>query len=159
MDINNPTFLAQVLRERVLLPMIISMSKEIVSLVKSEMNKASISTDTMQEYTTYQLQKQPNGYTSTILVLDDLMQGNSEIGTYGIFNKFMSLDMSTTYGGKSIAWHLVSWLEDKGAYGNMGNNPIEPIGMFKNTYEQINDKIYGWISEFANKYGITIMKG
>jgi len=159
MDINNPTFLAKVMQERVLLPMVIDISKNIVKLVQEEMDKASISTDTMQKYTIYQLQKQANGYMSTVWVRDDLMQQEAEVGTYGVFNKFMSLDMSTTYGGKSIAWNLVSWLEDKGAKGGLGNNPIIPIGMFEKTYQKIDNQIDGWVGRFANKYGITLVRG
>ena len=161
MDIDNSVLLKKVLVQQVIYPMIKSISKEIADMVKSEMDKAQISTNTMQKYTTYSLQKDGNGYTSTIFVRDDLMQGEAEVGTYGVFNKFMSLDMKTSYYGKSISWRLVSWLED-GVRGNgnyIGNQPLNGVGMFANTYEKIKTQMPKMINEFASKYGVSILKG
>lgn len=159
MDINNSTMLEKVLKERILTPLIISVSKEIVNLVQEELDNAPISTTTMQKYTMYQLSNTSKGLSSTIYVNDELMQGEQDVGTYGHFNRFMSLDMSTNYGGKNIAWRLVSWLEDKGAQGELGNNPFQPIGMFQKAYLKIERNLYGWVSKFSAKYGITIVRG
>lgn len=157
MDINNSQQLRKILLLQVIYPLIKEISQELVSMVRNEMLNARISTKTMREYTTYELSKTNTGYVSTILVRDDLMQTEEEVGTYGVFNRFMSLNMENEYGGHNISWHLVSWLEDKGANGKLGNNPIQSIGMFEKTFSNIEKELPRIISNFSKKYGVVII--
>ena len=113
-----------------------------------------MSTRTMRKYTTYEIQKSADSCVSTIYIDDDAMQDEAVEYKYGLYSKFMSLGLQPDYNGQSISYWLVYWLEERGANGLRGNNPIPAIHMFENTYKEIESLIPSWVKELAEKYGV-----
>lgn len=167
MDIHNDTELLNILNAQIVYPMAEYLSKKIVEEVnKFIRDNSPISTRTLRRYTTYNISKRKNGYSATIFIDTDAMQSKEErVGAYGIFNKFMSLDLSTSYNGQTISWHLVRWLEETGTWQfagarrtvePIGNNPFKAIGMFKNVYAEMDRLVPTWIDTFAKANGVRI---
>ena len=162
MDIHNDTELYNILNAQIVYPLAEYLSKKIVSLVRQYIRGMTrdISTRTVRKYVTFDISRKANGCTATIYVDTDTMQTREEqFGTYGIYNKFISLDLTNTYGGQTISWHLVRWLEETGAYGAYGNNPIRPIGMFRNVYAELDRLVPQWIDIFARSNRLQIVRG
>ena len=161
MDIHNDTELYNILNAQIVYPLAEYLSKKIVVEVNKFIRENSpISTRTLRKYTTYNIAKTANGCTATIYVDTGLMQvREEEVGTYGVFNKFMSLDLSNTYRGQTISYQLVKWLEETGAHGSCGNNPFEPIGMFKNVYDSLDRLVPQWVDTFARQNRLQIVRG
>ena len=160
MDIHNDMELFDILNNQVVYPLAEYLSKKIVVEVNKYIREHSpISTRTLRRYTTFNISRTANGCTATIYVDTDAMQGEEGVGSYGFFNKFMSLDLSNTYRGQTISWHLVRWLEETGAHGELGNNPFEPIGMFKNVYDQLESLIPNWVDTFARANRLQVQRG
>ena len=161
MDIHNDTELYNILNAQIVYPLAEYLSKKIVVEVNKFIRENSpISTRTLRKYTTYNIARTANGCTATIYVDTGLMQvREEEVGTYGVFNKFMSLDLSNTYRGQTISYQLVKWLEETGADGAYGNNPIRPIGMFKNVYDSLDRLVPQWVDTFARQNRLQIARG
>lgn len=157
MDIFDDEQLRLVLLNEVIYPM----AEYLANKIKNKLNEfilanSPISTKTMRKNIVYSTEKRPNGCNTTIYIDTEAMQSEAQIGAYGDFNKFMSLDLRTSYYGQSISYQLVKWIEETGAHGHLGNNPFEPIGMFKNVYAELDSLIPRWISEYATNKGIRI---
>lgn len=160
MDIHNDTELFNILQNQVVYPLAEYLSKKIVVEVNKYIREHSpISTRTLRRYTTFNIAHTTNGCTATIYVDTNAMQGEEEIGAYGVFNKFMSLDFSNTYRGQTISYQLVKWLEETGTHGSLGNNLFEPIGMFSNVYAELDKLIPRWIDTFARQNRLQIQRG
>lgn len=134
-----------------------AVKKYILKNAKKKDNE-TLSTRTIRNYTTYEIEKRGNESIATIFIDDEAMQGEQQEHAYGNFNKFMSLDMKTEKFGHSISYWLVSWLEETGANGGIGNNPIKKIGMFQNVYKEIESKIPTWVEEIAKRRGVEIVR-
>lgn len=169
MDIYNDEQLRTAIMQDIIYPLQQELAKKITLEVqqyiyeraKKNGGAQKLSTRTMRECTTYDIKKNSNGYTSTIYIDDDAMQEQEEPYAYGNFSKFMSLGMRSTWekDGMSISYHLVQWLEETGARGVLGNNPIRPIHMFANVYRMLESKIPMWINQIGREYGVVIQRG
>lgn len=131
------------------------LSQKAEEILKEKLKFADISTSTLQEYVTHETTQKGDTYTSTIYIDDVGVQKTAGSESWGNFKKFISLDGSVDYGGKSIAWNMINWLENTGANGVLGNNPIKPIGMFDETIKEIKLNIKKWIKDFLAQYGLS----
>ena len=163
MDIYDDKTLKVVTKYLFFVPIVTYISEKIVEEVQKFLSENSpISTDTMRKYVTYEKKAFGYGYRTTIYIDDRAMQKEQARHVYGRFNKFMSLDFSTRFpksGGQTISYRLIQWLEETGAHGSLGNNPFEPIGMFKNVYAKLDRLIPQWMESFAKQKGIRIERG
>lgn len=136
MIITSKQQLKQTLKEIVLRLLMEDLSKKVENVLRTELDKAELSTSTLQDYVTHLIEPNGGGDTTTIYIDSRLAQKQTE-GTKTwykdgiVFVKFISLDGSNEWGGRSIVGNMVYWLEETGAYGPLGNNPITPIGMFE----------------------------
>jgi hypothetical protein len=145
-----------VMLQKILPDLMEYLSKEVELTLKKNLNLADISTSTLQDYVTHQIIKKTNGYISDIYI-DDVLAQTQTAGeeTYGGFTKFISLDGSISFGGNTIVWNMINWLENTGANGNLGNNPIRTIKMFEKTVEEISQKLPILVKNYLRKYGLN----
>lgn len=144
--------------KKVLRPLLDHLSKKAIAVLKKEMDKATISTKTLQNYIFHSLNEA--GTESIIYIEFDLMQ--EQEGKEPVYEgkkliewgRFTSLDNSTRYGDKPITWHMVDWLENgvTGGKHYIGNQPIKDIGMFENTRTILEQKIPAWTKGFIKKF-------
>ena len=137
------------------------LSKKVEDILKRNLNLASISTDTIQDYVTHTIENKGDKITATIFIDDVAAQYENEgskewyapVGN-GVLRQFMSIDGSTDYGGHTIVWNIINWLEETGASGRIGNNPIMPIEMFANTEQEVRTNLDNWVKEYLHKQGL-----
>lgn len=129
------------------------LAKKIEITLKENLRQADISTMTLQDYVTHTLEKITDGYKVSIWIDSALAQSQRAgsktwLRNGRVFVEFMSLDGSQAYGGRTIVGNMVHWLEETGAYGPMGNNPIYPIGMFAKTKQDTQQNLKTWINSY-----------
>lgn len=101
------------------------------------------------------------GKTLDIFVSESMLP--SDTGDYsnsGGFRKFMSIDGSLGYNGKTIAWWLASWI-DSGVSGGgtyIGNQPIMAKHWFKKAVQEIKQVMDRMISMALKSQGIRATK-
>lgn len=156
MQFNSEKEFNNYIRDTIIPKLLEHLAEKVEKILKEELAKADISTKTLQKYVTHsEIIKNQKGYTCDIYINDVLAQ--SEEGTKiwdwnGItLVKFISIDGSTSYNGKSIALNMINWLENTGAIGTIGNNPIKPIGMFDNTAKRVKTELNTWVKNFFKK--------
>lgn len=142
--INTPAEFVEVMNREVMKEIMERLAQRTEELIQRRLQQASISTRTMQAYTTHKLIVSSKTCKAIIYIDDVSMQEeNQDEGTYGRFNKFMSLDLSTSYGGMTVAWHLIDWIERgvdcDGMY--IGNQPIKPTHTFERAFADLGKEI------------------
>lgn len=141
-----------VMRDIILKSLLSYLSKIVVEKLQEELDKADISTSTLQAYTTYEIS--PCSTYSTIYInYDEIPQSPPSRGQFG---QFVSLDGEGSYEGKHIAYHMIKWLE-KGVFPRqegiyIGNQPLGKVGMFENTNKYIKDNLKDLVNKFFKKY-------
>lgn len=142
--INTPAEFVDIMNKEVMKEIMEKLAQRTEELIQRRLQQASISTRTMQEYTTHKLTVSSKTCKAVIYIDDAAMQEeNQEEGTYGRFNKFMSLDLSISYGGMTIAWHLIDWIE-RGVDGDglyIGNQPIKPTHTFERAFADLGKEM------------------
>lgn len=73
------------------------------------------------------------------------------------FNAHMSLNEDITYGGESISWWLVNWIE-YGNKGALGNNPIQGIAMLERTSEYVRENIDRITRRVFRRKGLSLVR-
>lgn len=158
MSITNMSELKEKMEKLILKPLLEHLSKKAIEVLRKELDKADISTDTLQNYIVYEIDK--NGTESTIFIELDLMQENEGkppiyISGYCVeWGRFTSLDGNTHYKGSPITWHMVDWLEN-GVSGDgyyIGNQPIKGIGIFRKTNKILKENIPIWTRQFTRQF-------
>lgn len=161
--IKNDKQFIDVMNKQVLYPLLKSLSNQIVAFINKYLKEnSSISTDTIRKYTTFDIKKHGKGYQTTIFINSDNLQSQESVD-YGIpnsFNRFISLNGESDYANETIAWHMVSWLEE-GVLGkkksHFGNQPIKKVGMFENTYKQLEKELPNMIEKSLKGSGLKVV--
>lgn len=144
------------LREKIIPQLLEHLAKKVEKILKQELNEADISTETLKKYVTHsEITQNKNGYSCDIYINDILAQSEEGTKTWdwnGItLVKFISINGFRQYNGETIAWNMINWLENTGANGPIGNNPIKPIGMFDKTAKRVKRELNTWVKDFFKK--------
>lgn len=134
-------------------------SNKVVALMKRNLRKgASISTTSMQEGVTYELDK--NSKSSTIYIDYDFVSDifarppeiqNNKLVEWGHFtNTFGSYIGAETWRGELISFRMAEWLE-YGGNGDIGNQPIRANHWYTQTVQEVRANINSWVKEFLKK--------
>ena len=164
--IKNDKQFIEVMTKQVLMPLLTDLSKQIVNKIKININNEYLSTETLKDYTVFEINKHGKGYQSNIFIDDELLQSNESSYSNGYgFNRFASLNGDVDYNNNTIAWHMVSWLEE--GVGNLshasenpmyiGNQPISRVGMFEKTYKQLQSELPDMITKSLKGSGFKVV--
>ena len=164
----------ELLARAVLRPLLEYCAKEVMFVMQYalETNADGISTTSLQNSVTYEIV----GNEAVIFIDYEACQtiyeeppefGGGGIVEWGrftnVFDGYGGIGGGTEWEGDILAFKMAEWLEE-GAYGSIGNNPIEPTHWFtKIVANEIKKNLRYWIEKFfytnGLKYKRTSTKG
>lgn len=157
--------------EAVLRPLLEHCAKEVAFIMQwaLDTNTSGISTTSLQESVTYDVSAKEAviyiDYESCQEIYGEMPEyDGGKLVEWGRFiNVFGDQKGSDTWNGEIVAFRMAEWLEN-GAFGDKGNNPIEPTHWFtKIVYGEVKKNLRSWIERYFNlngiKYNRTSTKG
>lgn len=154
MDINNYKEYERVMWLYIAEPLLRYISRHAVAKLNEELKSAEISTRTLRQYATYEVNTKD--LSSTIFInYEEIQAREARPPTKFAWGRFTSLDSSTRYpeGGMPIAYHMIDWLEH-GSHGKYGNQPIYKVGMFAKTEQYLKNDLNKLVNEFLGTISI-----
>lgn len=135
-------------------------SKKVVKIMQDNLEKSSISTSSLQDCVTYQIDT--SGIESTIYI--DYLTAQTSFGMDAVYedgkmvewgrfrNSFGSQFNGDTWHGQYISFKVSEWLENGGPMG-VGNQPIQASHWFTKTKQEVETNLQSWAREYLRQNG------